>query len=132
MNPKKTSVFKELIISPIAIAVLIFLFVVLLRSVIVILIKNHEVQKETNFARAKQAELESKRTELETTLASMETEEGLEKEIRNKFFVVKPQENIIVITDQSVEENKEGLSNSHENSLWKRFFAWIGFTGKTE
>jgi cell division protein FtsB len=45
--------------------------------------------------------LKAREQELQTKIASMQTEQGMEEEIRSKFNVAKPGENVVVVLDQS-------------------------------
>ena len=45
--------------------------------------------------------LKAREQELQTKIASLQTEQGMEEEIRSKFNVAKPGENVVVVLDQS-------------------------------
>mgnify|MGYP001603158930 CR=1 FL=1 len=54
-------------------------------------------------------ELETKKAELESSTAKLQTESGTEKEIRSTFNVKKPGEETIVIVEKNEENGKMGL-----------------------
>jgi cell division protein FtsB len=52
-------------------------------------------------AQGESSVLKAREQELQTKIASMQTEQGMEEEIRSKFNVAKPGENVVVVLDQS-------------------------------
>ena len=51
-------------------------------------------------------ELENKELELESEIRRLQSESGIEGEIRKKFNVGKPEEKVIIIVDKENENNK--------------------------
>ena len=67
-------------------------------------------------------ELETKKAELESSTAKLQTESGTEKEIRSTFNVKKPGEEAIVIVEKN-EEN--GKIDSEEQGFFSRIWQAI-------
>lgn len=75
-------------------------------------IKNDKAKKEL-------ADLERRKKELEERIARLETPAGLEEELRKKFNVSKPDENVLVIVEKGEEKGK---IEEKENTISVFFF----------
>ena len=62
-------------------------------------------------------ELELRNKEINDKIEALGTEEGLEKEIRSRFNVVKGEENMVVIVEDVA---KETNASTTSQSLWKK------------
>jgi uncharacterized membrane protein YhiD involved in acid resistance len=122
MKKRNTSIIKELVVSPVAIAILIFIFIIIARSVFTVLSKNNDVRRETARTKERYEELQKQYEELEQSYEYVSTPEGLETEIRNKFFVVKPNEHLIVVTDTQNSEFEDISPENKKKPWWKRIF----------
>lgn len=82
--------------------------------------KNNEVKQEL-------AVLEQRKKEMEERIARLETPAGLEEELRKKFNVSKPNENVLVIVDQNQEEDKieekENTVSVFLSGIWEKIKA---------
>jgi cell division protein FtsB len=61
---------------------------------------------------------------LDSTISELQTNAGVEKEIRSKFGVAKPGENMAVIVQDS---GTSSQSTSTPKSLWNKFLNLFGF-----
>ncbi len=87
-------------------------------------------ESEQNLARAKEelAELEKREKELSAVLKSLQSEEGIDEEIREKFGVAKPGESVVVIVEEK-EDSEEKIVENPPGFLkrtWSRFVGWFG------
>lgn len=105
--------------------VIIFLGVILLGfawGVIGFMGKMSATSENRQVAMAKLAELESKKERLNTELAKLETESGVEANIREKFGLAKEGEGLIVVVE---DKNKAEIKEEHSNwftSFFKNLF----------
>jgi len=65
---------------------------------------NNDVEKEL-------AELIKRKAELESSIAKLQNESGMEEEIRDKFQVSKKGEETLVILDEDDSDNKDNTEN---------------------
>ncbi len=81
---------------------LILLLFLLLKGVVNIYIKSRESSLLKKEAEIKLSDLEKRYSDLESDIAHLSTEEGIEEELRTKFGVVKPGEKVIVVVKDEV------------------------------
>ncbi len=79
--------------------------------------KNEETRKEL-------AELEKRRAELETDVNRLNTESGLEEEIRKNLNVQKPDEKVLVIVEKNAENGKIEAGNEL-NDFFSKIWGWV-------
>jgi cell division protein FtsB len=65
-------------------------------------------------------ELESRDKELEEQIAKLNTAAGIEAEIRGKFNVAKPEENMVVVVDSS--GGDDSLKPASSPSFWRKIY----------
>ncbi len=68
-------------------------------------------------------EIEVRQAELQASLTVRRTDQGIEEEIRQKFTVARPWEEVVVIVDDSAKKGENGEAEG-SRSLWERF---LGF-----
>lgn len=88
---------------------LIFLTIILaflIFSVVKVYVKSRAAILKNDEAKKELADLEKRKSELGNEIARLETEFGAEEELREKFNVGKPGENILVIVDKEQENAK--------------------------
>lgn len=88
-------------------------------SVLGLMGKMQETLKNKNSAEEKISELEVKRKKLSNNINKLETDEGKEESIREKFGWVKEGEGVIVIVDEKATANVNDADQS------SGFFSWI-------
>ena len=106
--------------------VLVLLFILVLVfawSVFGFMGKMGTAKENKKIAENKVAQLEKEREKLSSDIAKLETEEGIEESIREKFGLVKEGENMIVITEDKSDSVAEKASSGNffsflKNWLW--------------
>lgn len=63
--------------------------------------------------------LKQRQGSLQSDVDRLKTERGVEAELRSKFQVAKPGENLIIIVDE--DKGTGGSASSSAKSLWQRF-----------
>ena len=81
--------------------------------------KYREADEKTAIAQAQLYKLNTREEQLSDSLVSLKTDIGVEKELREKFGVVKEGEQMILIVNKQ-EGNSEESSNEHQN-IWQMF-----------
>lgn len=78
-----------------------------------------QIQSESlkSLSEKKVLELELRNKEINDKIQALETSQGIEKEIRSKFNVVKENENMVIIIDEN--KDNDSVSTTTE-SFWKR------------
>jgi cell division protein FtsB len=99
--------------------------VMLLASVIGLAEKYITIRKRVRDLKEEQARLEQKQEELAKTNAYIETREGEERELREKYNVIKPGEGMIVITEPSGEDMDDG-PNTRVGRWWDSLLRGLG------
>ncbi len=93
-------------------------------SVYTVYQKKLESERGVRDVQNKLRELDAKHTVLIGDIDNLQTEEGLEAEIRNKYSVAKEQENVVVLV-----ENETGSSSSQKEpsqSMWQKIKVFLG------
>lgn len=98
--------FNKKFFSPISLAVISIIAIILLISTFKIYIKSRNVSQKNEKMAQEIADLEKRKAELEAETAKIGTESGLEEEIREKFSVKKPGEEVLTIMDKKPEGDK--------------------------
>lgn len=101
--------------SVIALALISLLF---LFNIIDIAQKSKETKKNKDAALAKISELNSQQTELQYEIESLKTDSGIEKNIREKFPVIKDGEGLVVIVDSPSKDEAATGEKSH-SGFWQ-------------
>lgn len=71
------------------------------------------------------ADLQSRTAELQASLVQLQSERGVEEDIRQKFTVVRPGEDVVVVVDDSTKksENSEAVA---PKGFWARIASFLG------
>ncbi len=117
---KRRMIIRSIVYSPVAAGVLIVLILFTLNATIKIFGTYLKANNEYAAALNTLAELKKREEGLTNQIKSLETQRGVEEEIRNKFGFVKGGEDVIVIvespvstaTDSSQAKNGRGLFSS--------------------
>ena len=72
------------------------------------------------------ADLQSRTKELETSIARLKSNKGIEEEIRQKYTVARDGEEIVIVVDENVKksENRKVVT---DESFWQRLASFLGF-----
>lgn len=71
------------------------------------------------------AELESRAKEFEANIMRLKSERGIEEEIRQKYTVARPNEEMVVVVDETSKKGKND-ETQREQSLWGKFLSVFG------
>ncbi len=93
--------FRSIAHSKVMLAILFFFMIFFAYNVIGIIRKSSEVRKERIRAEENKIQLEQQKIELTNKLNDIETDAGAERVLREKFRIVKPEEGLVVIVDES-------------------------------
>ncbi len=109
--------FKSVIYNKVTIFVLFVLVLLVVHSTWGVYLKKRESIEMMNISQEKLAELESRDSELDLKINKLNTQSGIEEEIRSKFSVTKADESMVII----VRENGEASSTPNEDlGFWDK------------
>ena len=102
---------------------LFFLLLVIGKATYTLYLKQQKGAEILNRTRVELVTVEEHQTTLRAKMDRLSTELGVEEEIREKFDLAKPGENVIVMVD------KEATVTApiEEKSWWRSFWSWLGF-----
>lgn len=83
-------------------------------------------QTERGIAARSLVELQSRTNELETSLARLKSDKGVEEEIRQKYTVARNGEEVVIVVDENAKKSENGVAPLSE-SFWQRLAAAFGF-----
>ena len=72
------------------------------------------------------ADVQVRKAELESSLAKLQSEGGVEADVREKFTVVKPGEDVVVVVDDNIKKS-ENSETGDSTGLWARITSFLGF-----
>ena len=83
-------------------------------------------RSERDIAERAFTEMESRSSELQASLIRLKSDRGIEEEVRQKYTVARPGEEVVIIVDDSVKkgENSEAMDNKNP---WQYFVSLFGF-----
>ena len=81
---------------------LLVLIAIAVKGLVNIYTKESASREEMNLVNSKNSALQQRYDELSNRVNDLKTDQGLEKEIRSKFDVVKPGEQVILVVDKSI------------------------------
>lgn len=111
------------IFSPVSLAVLSIIAIILLISTFKIYVKSRNVIQKNERMAQEIADLEKRKAELEAEAAKIGTESGLEEEIREKFSVKKPGEEVLTIMDKKPEDDK--ISEGEGRGFFRKILEFV-------
>lgn len=103
--------------------VLGILVLLALRSTWTIYEKQRESTEQRNIVERKTVDLFARERGLQDKIDTLQTEHGIEEEIRTKFSVAKENENVVVILDNSTTTD---FTSTTTKSFWQRFKGLFG------
>lgn len=115
---------KKLLHSRYALAVLVIAILILSRAVWGIYVKYEKSKILAEKSQADLLVLEARENTLTRSINALGTEEGREKELRDRFGVVKEGEKMIILVDDS--EPVKSSVNILNDSWWQKFLESIG------
>lgn len=114
---------RKLLHSRYVLVVLIILLLLVARAVWGIYVKYEKSLAITEKARADLMALEDRERQLALSIESLKTDEGKERELRDRFGVVKEGETLVVLVDNNPEEKMPLKKN--DKSWWQKFLDYI-------
>ena len=117
--------FRKFVFSSLSFMVLLIISGFLINATFKVYIKNNNAVGKNSAVKMQIAELEKRKSELEAELKRLQTQSGIEEEIRGKFNMQKPGERVLTIVENESED--VNLNNNQEN---KSFFSnvWTAIT----
>ena len=113
--------------SPLALGVFFIALVFFSYNIVGLLKKEVETSEKKDIVLDKKASLEKKAQDLEKNIARLDTDEGKEEVIREKYQVAKEGEKMVTITDENPKDIVETPEQKENHGFWN----WIkGFFGK--
>jgi cell division protein FtsB len=110
--------WKRFLYSRMTAVLLLVAIVVLARAVWGLYQKERESAANALTANTELQKLEDRRSMLESELSKLETDEGIEEEIRQKYSVSKPGENVVIIVDKNA---TSAPVQAPEEGWWTKF-----------
>ncbi|MCX6717598.1 MAG: septum formation initiator family protein [Candidatus Taylorbacteria bacterium] len=114
---------RKVIYSRITIFVLFVVVIFLLRAVYDIYKKERVSFKSVASVEENYNDLKNRQSMLKSEIERLNTDKGVEEEIRSKFSVSKPGETVVVIVDNS--SNTSTDSENTGQSFWQKIFGWM-------
>ncbi len=115
--------FRKILYSKATILVLLVVLVFVARGAWKIHEKATIARAERDQAARALAEVDGREAELQASLAVRRTDQGIEDEIRQKFTVARPWEEVVVVVDESAKKGKNG--EAAEMGFWVRFLGFF-------
>ncbi len=112
---------KKVIYSRVTIFILFIAVIFLARSTYSIYQKAQLSSANYNETKKEYDSLKERQTMLNSEIASLKTDTGVEEEIRSKFSVAKPGETVVVVVDNTASSTTN--DNGQNLSLWQRFLS---------
>ena len=107
--------------SPLVLFVLLCIVLVFSYNMIGLIKKAHQTAKEKNVVLQQINDLNQRQTSLQTNINQLQNDAGVEQTIRNKYELVKPGEQMVVIVDPTTSNS----SNQSEASKPISFWSWL-------
>ncbi len=101
----------------VTLCVLAILVLFSFRSVWLVYQKQRESEGLKSLALAQVSQLSTRQREMDSEIAKLQTPQGVDEEIRDKFNVAKPGENMVVIVD----DQSSSTGTTTPKSLWQKF-----------
>jgi len=110
---------RKVIYSRVTIFVLFVAVIFLTRSVYDIFTKERISAENLAMTQKDYSALEARQTTLKSDISRLNTQGGVEEEIRSKFSVAKPGETVVMIVDSTSSSSTDSQGN--KKSFWQRF-----------
>ncbi len=115
---RKNKKVTRILYSKPSLIILALISIVFLFNIIDIAGKSKETRKNKDAALAKISELNNQQTELQSEIDSLQTDSGIEKNIREKFPVIKDGEGLVVIVDEPAKPTDPADAKS-QGGFWQ-------------
>ena len=111
--------------SPLLAVFLVLVLIWLCFVVFRVSLKYREAATLRNQYRNELTELQKKETDLNSKITNLSTERGLEAEVRNRYRVVRPGEQLVIVVDNTSATTAETIDE--KPSFWEKFLKFVGF-----
>jgi cell division protein FtsB len=71
------------------------------------------------------SDLRTRSAELQASLARLQSERGVEEDVRQKFTVARPGEDVVVVVDDTAKKSENSEAGS--KSIWAHIASFFGF-----
>ena len=122
LNLKEKRIVSKIIYSKITLGILIVLLLIVARGVWRVYGEAKMTEKNEYTAQQELKELEERKKRIGMEIDKLNSVSGIEKEIRNKFSVVKEGEEMVMILDEKNTNYKEDLK---KDTFWSKILGWI-------
>ncbi|MBI5400491.1 MAG: hypothetical protein HZB12_00005 [Candidatus Yonathbacteria bacterium] len=72
------------------------------------------------------SDLQSRTTELQASLVRLKSDRGIEEEVRQKYTVARPGEEVVVVVDEKAKKSENGAMST-STSWWREVVSFFGF-----
>lgn len=111
--------FRKILYSKASILVLLVAFILVSRGAWSVHQKAEIARTERDESVRMLAELQERNTALEASLERLKSDKGIEDEVRQKYAVARPGEEVVVVVDESSKKGKNG-DEALQKSFWQR------------
>ncbi len=113
---------KKAVYSKISLVILLVIIIPLAHATYGIYQKEQLSSVNFNSAKKEYDDLKAREDMLNSEIGRLQTDEGIEEDIRNKFSVAKPGEQVIVIFDK---EGTSSVENHQKESFWQKLVSFF-------
>ena len=113
---------KRFLYSRITLVILLIILVLILRGVLSVYEKQQFTKENLDKVRNDWQSLEVRQQKLMSEINWLKTQGGTEAEIREKYGLAKPGEEVITIVDRNIDE---AVSPTDERSFWQKVWNWL-------
>jgi len=114
---------RKVMYSRITIFIFFIIVIFLVREVYDIYKKERMSAKSVASVEENYNDLKNRQNMLKSEIERLNTDKGIEEEIRSKFSVAKPGETVVVVIDSSSSTSTD--SESVEKGFWNKIFGWM-------
>ncbi len=115
---------RKILYSKVTLALLLVAFVFVSRGTWQIYSKASRARVEKEKVAQELVEMEKHTAELVKNIERLKSDRGIEEEIRHRFTVALPGEEVVVVVDENDKKSKDGETDG-ERSFWARFFSFF-------
>jgi len=117
--------FKQFFYSRVTL-VFLLIFIIFIANQVYGIYEKQKLSKENlSSVKNQYEELKNREKMLTSEIDRLKTKEGMEEEIRNKFDVAKPGEQVVVITDDGSSTKVVKEENGTISGLWNKVVGWF-------
>lgn len=114
--------------SKVAFVLLLVLFLVFAQAAIGMYSKAREAREKRDLAKSELVRLEARETALQAEISRLSSERGVEGELRDRFFVAKEGEKVVVVSTSPTPPGKQPEREA-QTGFWKKILSAVVFWG---